>query len=144
MRALTDTFMDHYLVVTGACINQWSYEPCHAGSPKMDRSYWRVRQNVILWKGNTLVLLPGEPHRQLLLLLLFGLQVTSESLQPLDSSMPGLRVPPCLSEFAQVHVHWIGDAHGQHEKAKRYDARRWTLQLERCPVCYWGRAEGDY
>jgi len=29
---------------------------------------------------------------------------------PMDCSMPGLPVPHHLQEFAQVHVHWIGDA----------------------------------
>ena len=29
---------------------------------------------------------------------------------PMDCSMPGLPVPHYLSEFAQVHVCWIGDA----------------------------------
>ena len=29
---------------------------------------------------------------------------------PMDCSMPGLLVPHCLLEFAQVHVHCIGDA----------------------------------
>ena len=28
----------------------------------------------------------------------------------MDCSMPGLPVPHCLSEFAQVHVHWVSDA----------------------------------
>ena len=26
----------------GACVTQWSYEPCHAGPLKTDVSYWRV------------------------------------------------------------------------------------------------------
>ena len=29
---------------------------------------------------------------------------------PMDCSMPGLPVPHHLPEFAQVHVHWMGDA----------------------------------
>jgi len=29
---------------------------------------------------------------------------------PMDCSMPGFPVPHHLQEFAQVHVHWIGDA----------------------------------
>ena len=29
---------------------------------------------------------------------------------PIDRSMPGLPFPHYLTEFAQVHVHWIGDA----------------------------------
>ena len=24
------------------CVTQWNYEPCHVGSPKTDRSWWRV------------------------------------------------------------------------------------------------------
>ena len=28
----------------------------------------------------------------------------------MDWSTPGLPVPHCLPEFAQVHVHWVGDA----------------------------------
>ena len=37
-------------------------------------------------------------------------QVVSDSVTPVDWSMPGLPVPHHLPEFAQVHVHWIGDA----------------------------------
>ena len=29
---------------------------------------------------------------------------------PMDCSMPGFPVPHSLQEFAQVHVHWMGDA----------------------------------
>ena len=29
---------------------------------------------------------------------------------PMDWNTPGLPVPHCLSEFAQVHVHYISDA----------------------------------
>ena len=29
---------------------------------------------------------------------------------PMDCSIPGLPVVHCLLEFAQVHVHWVGDA----------------------------------
>ena len=32
----------------------------------------------------------------------------SDSLRPMYCSSPGLPVPHCLLEFAQVHVHWIG------------------------------------
>ena len=28
---------------------------------------------------------------------------------PMDCSMPGFPVLPCLLEFAQTHVHWVGD-----------------------------------
>ena len=42
------------------------------------------------------------------LLLLFSRQL-SKSLQPHGLCMPALPVPHHLLEFAQVHVHWIGD-----------------------------------
>ena len=29
---------------------------------------------------------------------------------PMDCSTPGFPVLPCLLEFAQTHVHWVGDA----------------------------------
>ena len=36
-------FMNHSLAMAkGACVMQWSHEPCHAGPPRMDESYWRV------------------------------------------------------------------------------------------------------
>ena len=44
------------------------------------------------------------------LLLLFSCSVTSDSLQPMDCSMPGCPVHHQLLEFAQIHVHWVGDA----------------------------------
>ena len=44
------------------------------------------------------------------LLLLFSHLVIYDSLQPMDCSTPGLPVPHHLLEFAQVHVHCIGDA----------------------------------
>ena len=37
-------FMDHRLVAgKGAYVTQWRYEPCHAGSPKTNRSKWKVQ-----------------------------------------------------------------------------------------------------
>ena len=44
------------------------------------------------------------------LLLLFSRPVMSDSLQPMDCSMPGLPVPHHLPEFAQLHVHCISEA----------------------------------
>ena len=41
---------------------------------------------------------------------MFSLQVMPDCWDPMDCSMPGLPVPHHLQEFAQVHVHWIGDA----------------------------------
>ena len=49
----------------GACIIQWSYEPCHVGPPKMDVSLWRVLTKCDpLEEGmaNHPVYLPWEPH----------------------------------------------------------------------------------
>ena len=40
----------------------------------------------------------------------FSRSVTSDSLQPLNCSMPGLPVHHQLPEFTQTHVHWVGDA----------------------------------
>ena len=36
-----------------------------------------------------------------------------------------------------------GEPHGQYEKAKRYAGIR-APQVRRCPICYSGRAEGNY
>ena len=33
-----------------------------------------------------------------------------DSLNPMDCSTPGFPVLHCLTEFAQTHVHWVGDA----------------------------------
>ena len=43
-------------------------------------------------------------------MLLFSHPVMSDSLQPMDSNIPGFSVPHHLPKFAQVHVHCIGDA----------------------------------
>ena len=49
----------------------------------------------------------------------------------------------------QKVVHWRGQWQAtslflpweKYEKAKRYDAERWTPQVGRCPICYWRRVE---
>ena len=43
-------------------------------------------------------------------LLFFNHYVMSNSLNPVDYSMPGTSVLHYLPEFAQIHVHWVGDA----------------------------------
>ena len=43
-------------------------------------------------------------------LLLFSRSVMSDSLQPMDCSMPGFSVHHQLLELAQTHVHRVGDA----------------------------------
>ena len=42
--------------------------------------------------------------------LLFSSSVVSDSLQPMDCSMPGFPVLHHLLELAETHVHWVGDA----------------------------------
>ena len=43
-------------------------------------------------------------------LLLFSGSVRSYSFDPMDCSTPGFPVLHSLPEFAQIHVHWVGDA----------------------------------
>ena len=45
-----------------------------------------------------------------LMMLLFSYQFISDTCDPMDCSMPGLPIPHCFPEFAQVHIHWIGDS----------------------------------
>ena len=45
-----------------------------------------------------------------MLLSLFSRPAKSNSLDPKDCSTPGLPAPHHLPEFAQVHLHCIGDA----------------------------------
>ena len=47
---------------------------------------------------------------QALLFLQFSCSVLSDSLWPMNCSMPGLPVHHQLSESTQSHVHWVGDA----------------------------------
>ena len=51
------------------------------------------------------LLCEGFPY----LVLLFSRSVMSLC-NPMDCSMPGFPVLHCLPEFAQTHVHWVGDA----------------------------------
>ena len=49
------------------CLTQWNYVPCHVGSPKTDRSWWRVlTKRSLLEKGMAkhLLFLSWEPHEQ--------------------------------------------------------------------------------
>ena len=51
-----------------------------------------------------------EGQLTLLGLLLFSRSVMSDSATPTDRNTPGFPVLYCLLEFAQTHVHWVGDA----------------------------------
>ena len=42
--------------------------------------------------------------------LLFGHSVMFDSCDPMNCSMPGFPVLHYVPEFAQIHVHWVGDA----------------------------------
>ena len=35
------------------------------------------------------------------------------------------------------------EPHEQYEKAKRYDIERWTPQIGRCTICFWGRVDSN-
>ena len=48
----------------GTCVSQLSYEPCHAGPPKTDRSWWRVLTKRGPRVKTTPVFLLWEPHEQ--------------------------------------------------------------------------------
>ena len=56
---------------------------------------------------------PGKPKRSLphFYYIISSVSLSCPTLcKPMDCSIPGLPVPHHLLEFAQVHVHWIGDA----------------------------------
>ena len=83
----------------GACVTHWSYMPCHAGPPKMERSQWRIPTK------------RDPPKEQ----------------KANHSSLLVLRTP---------WKPWQGRK-----------IRQWKMshpQIRRCPVCYWGWAEGSY
>ena len=42
-------------------------------------------------------------------------------------------------QTTSVFLPW--EPHEQYEKAKRHNTERWTPQVGRCPIYYWGRAE---
>ena len=50
-------------------------------------------------------------HQSFQWILLFSCSVMFNSLWPMDCSMPGYPVLHYLLEFAQAHVHWVGDVH---------------------------------
>ena len=43
-------------------------------------------------------------------------------------------------EWQAISIFLPWEPHEQYEKAKRYDTEKWTSQVGRCPICYWGRA----
>ena len=50
-------------------------------------------------------------HQSFQWMLLFSCSVMSNSFWPMEFSMPGDPVLHHLLEFAQAHVHWVGDVH---------------------------------
>ena len=59
------------------------------------------------WVTNIFIFLLIKTVRSLLL---FSHSVCLTLCDPMDCSTPGFPVLHCLPEFAQVHIHWIGDA----------------------------------
>ena len=59
------------------------------------------------------------------------------------ASWPAYRGPQIhwRREWQTTSVFLLWEPYEQHEKTKRYDTERWTLQADRCPVCYWRTVE---
>ena len=64
--------------------------------------------------------------------------VVSNSLRPMDGSMPSLPVQHQLPEFTQTHVHWVGDAiQPSHKDLKKKGRLIWKSVLwEELPVLF--------
>ena len=67
---------------------------------------WNPRCDLCFWPTGYKSEVPTLP----LSLFLFSLSVVSDSLRFHESSTPGFPVLHYLPEFAQMHVHWVGDA----------------------------------
>ena len=71
--------------------------------------YWKHQLDASVWIFMCMV-----KSTHIYLAILWHVVVQSPShiwlCHPMDCSTPGLSVPHHLTEFAQVHVHWIGDA----------------------------------
>ena len=101
----------------GACITQWSYEPCCVRTPKMDRSQWMETSDQT-WStgggnGKPLQYTSCEnPANCIKIPTRFNsvAQSCSTLCDPMKRSTPGLPVHHQLPESTQTHVHWVGDA----------------------------------
>ena len=70
---------------------------------------WHRQQNPSSWSYPN-VTPQNSAINCLLLLLLFSCSVMPNFCDPMDWSKPGFPVLHHLPEFAQTHVHWVGDA----------------------------------
>ena len=85
----------------------------HLSVDSLDKSYEKVSKSLnSAYKSSPCLLDPEmqrtKPMVQLNLLLLFSRSVVSDSLWP--HGLQGFPVLHHLLEFAQTHVHWVGDA----------------------------------
>ena len=80
----------------------------------------------------------------------YKLNKQGDNIQPWHTPFPiwNQSIVPCLVltvtswpayRFLRRLLPW--EPHEQYEKAKRYDTKRWTTQVGRCPICYWRRVE---
>ena len=69
-----------------------------------------VEINEIAWKALRTAAASLKSSLPFRSLLLFSCSVVSGYLRPMDGSTPGFPVLHYLPEFAQTHVHWVGDA----------------------------------
>ena len=82
----------------------WSGLPC---TPPGDLHDPGIEPCLLHWQVGSL---PPNQQGSLGLIVQFDYSVVSDSLHPMDCSMPGLPVHHQLPEFIQTHVHGIGDA----------------------------------
>ena len=97
----------HFLYSSYNCENPLL---CSAGdSPQEMPQVWTLSQGLLGW---IFMILPlQQTQGGLSCLLLFSRQVISDSLWPHgDCSKPGFPGLHYFPEFAQTHVHWVGDA----------------------------------
>ena len=80
--------------------------------PQVRKSYHLYPNDVKCWRlsSNTQHTIPALTAEDSKVLLVFSRQVVSDSLWLMGYSTPDLPVPHQLPEFAQRHVHWVGDA----------------------------------
>ena len=75
-------------------------------------NFWYSRKLTQLAKGSTDIVSVGIPTVEYYTGFVVIVQLPScpTLCNPMDCSTPGSPVLHCLPEFAQIHVHWVGDA----------------------------------
>ena len=89
----------HLLSLGVKCITRAFSQPPFFMDPRLKDQYWGSILNSNI-----------KTHGKMILLLLFSCQVLSDFWDPVACRTPGLPVLHHLPEFAQTHVHWVGDA----------------------------------